>query len=95
MRLENYSRRSNLKFFGILEKKNNKRDTNCEELIREVVQKKLGLDPDFTIVRCHRFDHRLATSRKNQDIFSARPMNDKRNPCEGPNIHSRGLFPRG
>ncbi len=32
IKLENYSGRSNLKFFGIPEK-HNERDTNCEELI--------------------------------------------------------------
>ncbi len=73
IKLENYSRRSNLKFFGIQEKPN-KRDTNCEELIREVVQEKLGLDPDFTVERCHRFGPRLAANHQNQDNFPARPI---------------------
>ncbi len=62
-----------MKFFGIPEKPN-ERDTNCEELIREVVQEKLGLDPDFTVERCHRFGPRLAANLQNQDNFPARPI---------------------
>ncbi len=100
MKLENYSRRSNLKFFGIPEKRK-KRDTNCEELIREVVQEKLSLGPDFTVEKCHCFGPRLAANHQIRIIPRARPIivlisflkdrqrvwNAKKIPAWVPNIH--------
>ncbi len=52
LKLDNYSRRSNLKFFGI-EEKLRETDTDCEQAVRDFVSGKLGSDLNFPIERCH------------------------------------------
>ena len=57
IKLETYSRRSNLRFYGVSEK-TNENDTECERVLRELWADKFGITDNISIERCHRMGPR-------------------------------------
>lgn len=57
LKLETYSRRSNLRFFGFTESLNEK-DSDCERFVRDLWSNKLGITDNISIERCHRLGPR-------------------------------------
>ena len=53
LKLDVYSRRSNLRFYGVAEMPNEK-DSDCERAVIDLFKNKMGLSDPISIERCHR-----------------------------------------